>query len=466
MAILQQKRRSAATNKGMTRFNKKSGVVRKTMRSRPATERLKRRLKKGKTPERKHLTRRMRARKRSVKRRIVGRQTLAPQVTTHHIDPMVSEGITFSTLLDFTSMDLHNSRVATSNVSGGPYETAIWFIPQIANVYYGGFHTIFRYAEYLHRTRGIRSNFAVTMSGNAEQYRSQIAQAFPLLSDCALIAVPDINNLSAIPPHDIGFCTLWITAYPLLKFNGVRKKIYFMQDYEPYFYPAGSVSSQAQATYRFGFTAICNTVSLKNSYEAHGGTAVHFTPALNTKVFHPHSRPKHKDKLRLFFYGRPNAYRNCFELGTAAIRLIKNVLGDRVEIISAGSTWDHSAYGIDGLVTHYGFMPYEQTGELYRSCDAGLVLMATRHPSYPPLELAACGALVITNVNEWNNWIWKDGVNCLLTEMSASSIAEKVIQGLTDIKLRHRITTQSIHDMTNNHSNWDSELKRVTEAVF
>ena len=64
----------------------------------------------------------------------------------------------------------------------------------------------------------------------------------------------------------------------------------------------------------------------------------------------------------------------------------------------AGAEWDPGAYGLGGVVRHLGLLPYEDTGALYRACDAGLVAMATRHPSYLPFELMASGAVVVTNL--------------------------------------------------------------------
>src|ERR1035441_8673683 len=52
--------------------------------------------------------------------------------------------------------------------------------------------------------------------------------------------------------------------------------------------------------------------------------------------------------------------------------------------------------------------------------------MKTRHPSYLPLELMACGAAVVTNRNPYTGWLLRDGENCVLAETSPSALAESL----------------------------------------
>jgi hypothetical protein len=41
---------------------------------------------------------------------------------------------------------------------------------------------------------------------------------------------------------------------------------------------------------------------------------------------------------------------------------------------------------------------YDGYAEMLRNCDVGLSLMLSPHTSYPPIEMAACGAACVTNV--------------------------------------------------------------------
>ena len=103
----------------------------------------------------------------------------------------------------------------------------------------------------------------------------RVCAGFPELGSCKAYSISSPGQLGDIPGADGGVCTLWTTAYYLLKFNKVKRKFYFIQDYEPLFYPGGSTYAQTEATYRFGFYGIANTQGMKDVYETeYGGRAV------------------------------------------------------------------------------------------------------------------------------------------------------------------------------------------------
>ncbi|MFX4516600.1 hypothetical protein ABTA91_19105, partial [Acinetobacter baumannii] len=80
-------------------------------------------------------------------------------------------------------------------------------------------------------------------------------------------------------------------------------KYYFIQDYEPLFYPAGTISALVEATYRFGYRAITNTDQLAAIYRRDfGGEAISFMPAIEPSVFQapaPDNR-RGSDRIRVF----------------------------------------------------------------------------------------------------------------------------------------------------------------------
>jgi glycosyltransferase involved in cell wall biosynthesis len=367
---------------------------------------------------------------------------------------------------DFTKEDLILNAKVVNEPFHGPVRTALWIIPHFLYAFYGGIHTIFRFADYMTRQHGVWNTFVIQGVNEVTSQPDAIAEAFPRLRGSRFYALPVDSHMAGIPYHDIGICTAWQTAYPLMKFNQVRKKLYFMQDYEPLFYPAGTIFGMAEESYRFGFTAICNTISLKKSYEAYGGKAVYFSPSVDRSVFYPDASSRREGPpYRMFFYGRPFGIRNCFELAVEGMKKIKERMGDSIEIVSAGGDWNLAQYGLEGVLTNIGRLSYQETGGLYRSCHAGLSLMMTRHVSYPPIELMACGVPVITNRSEWKNWILRDRDNCYLTEAVASRVAETVQELFADPETRKRVSANAI--ATVNHiPSWDEEFKRVFQEMM
>ena len=63
---------------------------------------------------------------------------------------------------------------------------------------------------------------------------------------------------------------------------------------------------------------------------------------------------------------------------------------------------------------------------LVASMDAGLVLMDTPHPSYPPLDLAAHGAAVLTNIHGFKTDLSGYSQNILLEQPDMPSLARGI----------------------------------------
>ena len=347
-----------------------------------------------------------------------------------------------------------------------PWRSVLWLLPDFAHAYYGGVATILRFAEYLARRHGVRAEFAVTGVTPPDVLAERIGAAFPGLAGAGFHRIASYADAAALPYADAGFATLWTTAYYLLHAD-VGERCYFVQDNEPQFYPAGSTSALVETTYRFGLRAVCNTATLAEVVRAYGGEAVHFTPAIDPAVFHARGRRARPGPKRLFAYGRPGHARNGFELMARALTRVKAELGDEVDIVTAGAPWSPAAYGLDGVLTNLGLLGYRSTGDLYRTCDAGLVLMMTSHPSYLPMELMACGAVVVTNRNPRTAWLLRDGENALLAETTPSAVAARVVDALRgDERERAALTERASAFVRAQRSDWDGEWDRLVEELW
>jgi len=341
----------------------------------------------------------------------------------------------------------------------------MWFIPSFEHAFYGGMFTILRFAEYWKCEHGVRNCFAICDDANEQLMADRIRSVYPDLKDSDLFVLRAKEQAAALPAVDASICTLWTTAYYALHHECAGRRFYLIQDFEPAFYRAGSISALVENTYRMGLFGIANTISLKKTYESeYGGKAVAFKPSVNERIFYPSEsrRTENENKPYLVFcYGRPTHPRNSFELLTAAMKRLKASMGDRVRIVSAGAEWNPSDYGVQGIIDNFGILPYEDTGRLYRDSDIGIVMMLTRHPSYIPLELMASGCLVVTNVNSWTSWLLKDGENCLLAPTTATAIAEIVERGLLDTSLRERITENALALVRSEYTDWPRQIENV-----
>ncbi|MDP4252676.1 MAG: glycosyltransferase [Bacteroidota bacterium] len=364
---------------------------------------------------------------------------------------------------DFSKTEFENN-LKNIGKEGGQIEikSVNWILPHFDFIYYAGLYTIFRLANYLQSVEGVRNTIITVGGGDERDLYNIIVEAFPLMKGCKVLCLANTSDIKKIPYADASICSLWTTAYYLLRFNNTKRKFYFIQDYEPLFYPAGSTYGQTETTYTFSFYGIANTRGLRELYEEqYGGTAIDLKPCIDGSIFYPSRAPAGKDIFRVFFYGRPGHPRNGFELGATALKILKSRWKEKVEIYCAGSDWDPAEYGLAGIVTNMGRMDMEKTGDLYRICHAGLVMMFTKHPSYLPFELMACGCAVVSNYNKDTTWFLKDHENCLLSEASATRISETLEKVLTDDALRSRLTSNALRNIKEGHAEWDAELGKI-----
>jgi glycosyltransferase involved in cell wall biosynthesis len=347
--------------------------------------------------------------------------------------------------------------------------TVTWFIPGIETPFYGGIHTALRIADRLVREHGVRARFACWQGGPEAFTRSALAAAFPSLAGAELfIHDGSAERLAELPASDIGVATFWITAYQLAALPQVERKFYLIQDFEPAFYPAGTLYALTEETYRLGLFGICNTEHLADIYRHDfGGTAMGFTPAVDTAVFHARGRAQRRpgDPLTVFVYARPGHWRNCWELASVALGELKHRHGSRLRLVTAGA-WQLGSDPEEPLfLTSQGLLDYASTADLYRGCDLGLALTVSCHPSYLPLELMACGTPVVAFDNPHGRWLLQDGENARLCELNASGLVEAVEELMDDPALRERLRAGGLRTVAAGHADWDRALAGIHDYL-
>jgi len=338
-----------------------------------------------------------------------------------------------------------------------------WYIPDIDSPFYGGINTAFRIADHLARHCGVVNRFIVWSRGPEQFIRSALAAAFPALGDCEIMLHEGSPaQLAQAPIADVSIATLWLTAYAVQQAENTRRKFYLVQDFEPLFYPASTLYALTEESYRLGLYALCNTDNLARVYrDGYGGKGFAFMPAVDPAVFHARGRVgRHpEDPVTVFVYARPGHWRNCWEMASLALQELKGRLGDRVRIVTAGA-WAVPGGDAAGM-KHLGLLDYRETGNLYRSCDVGLALTVSKHPSYLPLELMACGVPVVAFDNPWGHWILRDGENALLAKRTVDHLVDQLDRLCTDYELRRRLREQALSDIAAGHASWERALEPV-----
>lgn len=222
------------------------------------------------------------------------------------------------------------------------------------------------------------------------------------------------NKTIPVAKGDIFIATSWWTAYfaqRIVKWQSevykqdIQSVIYFIQDFEPGFYPWSSQYALADSTYRYTGPqiAIFNSSLLMNFFEQQGYSFSNkycFEPRLNTylkKKLVPLNEMIKKKKILI--YGRPSVARNAFPLIIEALRSWVWIHPDanQWEIISAGEQHNDIEIGNGVTVKSKGKMTLDEYANELKESAVGISLMISPHPSYPPLEMAHFGVKVLTN---------------------------------------------------------------------
>ncbi|HEY9472758.1 MAG TPA: glycosyltransferase [Mycobacteriales bacterium] len=357
-----------------------------------------------------------------------------------------------------------NADLHVRNAEPFTVETVNWFIPDVDSPFYGGINTALRIADYLGRKHGVRNRFVVFGEPNEMFIRSALAAAMPSLADSEIVfyRLDSPASLDAVPYADVSIATLWVTAYSVAHFAHTKRKFYLIQDFEPGFYPAGTAYALAEESYKLGLYGVCNTDNLLRIYrDDYDGAGMSFTPAVDQSVFHARWRHERTPDapVTVFVYARPGHLRNCWEMAAPALEELKRRLGDGVRIVAAGAWAVGSGAEMD--IKRLGLLDYQATGELYRHCDVGMALTVSKHPSYLPLELMACGVPVVAFDNPWGHWILRDGENALLAKRTVDGLVDCLERLCVNPGLRSRLGAQALADIAAGHSDWGAALAGI-----
>ena len=218
-----------------------------------------------------------------------------------------------------------------------------------------------------------------------------------------------------VSENDYFMFTGWWTAYcaqeaylEFTKETGIKpnKFINFIQDYEPGFYPWSSRYLLADSTYRNEYPqlAVFNSKLLHEFFMQNGYSfykEYEFDPVLNGKLKEILEKNfgKVNKKKQILVYGRPSVDRNAFSIVVSSLKKwVENQKDiEDWEILSAGEYHLPVDLGRGKELVSVGKLTIEQYAQTMLDTYAGISLMSSPHPSYPPLEMSVFGIKVITN---------------------------------------------------------------------
>jgi glycosyltransferase involved in cell wall biosynthesis len=336
----------------------------------------------------------------------------------------------------------------------------LWIIPDFG-VGSGGHLNLFRFAHYL-QSMGLYSDFAVYCPDRDRAPR-EIAESvnkdyYRLDSGYYIIKKDDFN--AGDLHYRTGIATSWETAYLLKNMPVCSKKAYFVQDYEPYFFPYGAKYVMARNTYDFGFYGITAGNWLKDKLEKeHNMKCVSFGFSYDRDLYKPDMTGHSHSGKRVFYYARPNTPRRGFELGMLVFEKLCRHHPD-VEIIMAGGKLGN--YEIPFKHESLGIVTVNELSDIYNKCDAALILSFT-NLSLLPLELSACLCPVVINEGYNNSWIDPEKKLFVYSGADVESLYDNLRKVLYNDDYRKVILSSCSENLKN--FSWRKEAERVFDFL-
>lgn len=249
-----------------------------------------------------------------------------------------------------------------------------------------------------------------------------------------------------VAEKDIFVATAWWTAYNIADvirwqrkvFSGFNTPlIYLIQDYEPGFYPWSTRYMLADSTYRMEIPvyAVFNSRVLKEFFDInhyHFEQQSFFDPILSKKLlaYLPEEKQPIPKKRQILIYGRPNVARNSFEQIVMGLQKWAEIYDkcDEWNIVVAGEDFKPFSLTPNISLKSVGKLSMDGYAKALLESYAGISLMVSPHPSYPPLEMSTFGIKTITN-SYANKNLEKFNSNIIsLNPCSPKTIADALVE--------------------------------------
>jgi glycosyltransferase involved in cell wall biosynthesis len=287
-----------------------------------------------------------------------------------------------------------------------------------------------------------------------DQHEQVIRSWWPWVKADVRDAAAGIDDAHAI------FATAWETAYPVLASPARGTRFYLVQDFEPWFYPAGSESLLAEATYRFGFHGVTAGRWLSELLRRDYGMAADYFDFGRDLTYALDASVVARERTGVCFYSKSDTPRRAYALAVLALDLFAK-RHPEVGI---------HLYGVEAkrlpfAATDHGLQTPEQLNSLYNRCVAGLVLSAT-NVSLVPHEMLAAGCIPVVNDAEQNRLVL-DNSHVAYAHATPFELAEALC-ALVERPLAQRVAAAEAAAASVHGTSWDdvgAAVVRIVERV-
>ncbi len=371
-------------------------------------------------------------------------------------DIIAPQGIDICAQYAFIAGEIRCGEIDTSEPEK---KTINWFVPDLGAPGAGGHVTISRCICHLTK-HGYKNRiyFYNTVGGDTREPVKRLYDSY--YSDIAGGAEIYSAHFDEIYSAEAAVATAWQTAYFVKGLTNARKKFYFVQDFEPWFFPHGSEYAFAENTYRFGFIGITASPWLKERLEADYGMKCHaFGFSYDKDIYFPRPR-KEPDQKQILVYTRPSTARRAFELAMLSCWLVSRQMPD-IRFVFIGAKDLGKLYELPFDYVDAGIATQEQLAEAYSQSDICMALSCS-NVSLLPLEIMGCRSVVLSNDDEQVHWL-QNGENSIMVPLDPNSIAEAILEYLGSSEKLEKLRENGYAYAS--RTSWEEEFDKVAAAM-
>lgn len=343
---------------------------------------------------------------------------------------------------------------------------------------FGGISTAIKIFDEITSRKNISKRIIVTDASPSKNDMENFSEYFfakpeeDLENDIQIVIFNDrYNKTIPVSKNDFFMTTGWWTEYITndiliwqqkeYDLSDINKSIYLVQDYEPGFYEWSTRYLLSKSTYtpinkKIG---IFNTRFLYDYFKKNGHSFAEeyvFEPTLNENLLRILEEKKKSVEIKkekiLLIYGRPSVKRNAFELIVEALKLvaISGIDLSDWRFVSLGEKHQDIELGNGNKLISYGKVSLEEYADFMWRAYIGVSLMVSPHPSYPPLEMAAFGMKVITNIFEDRD-LSKTYENIVTVQnISIKKLADKILEEISTYEQKKIASIRIVEDSIEN----------------
>lgn len=295
-----------------------------------------------------------------------------------------------------------------------------WVIPGIIEGS-GGLRTILGHMDAL-RQAGAQCDLHVADGGSGRDNAVLIKEKLLRFYGCTGYDVYSFPQLDE--SYDVAIATMWSTVR-LVAEAPCRNKAYFVQDFEPWFYPMGDSFLAAVQSYRSGLPAITIGQWLTHKLGIEFGLPALPYDFTADKSVYTHLGIARENAICVLY--QPDKPRRCSEMIGEFISIMRMVAPE-LTIYVYGS--DNSLGMRDSHIVERGVIPVDECARLYNTCLAGICISSS-NPSRIPFEMMACGLPVVDIYGENTLYDYCEEA-VLLCEPSSAALATAILSIVGD----------------------------------